>query len=118
MDDFNSLLANMIKSRVLQIALGGGEPTLPPNFPKILKKLRVERNIIPNYTTNGSNLTDEILKASKQYSGAVAVSYSEKRTKETIKATKKLLDHGIQTNMHLILLKLRIQRLSEICGQQ
>jgi sulfatase maturation enzyme AslB (radical SAM superfamily) len=84
MDDFELLLRDMIKSRVLQIALGGGEPTLHPNFTEILCKLRVEGDIIPNYTTNGSNLTHEILKASKDYCGAVAVSYSEERENETI----------------------------------
>ena len=67
MQDFDILLEKMIKSRVLQIALGGGEPTLHPQFIEILRKLRVKGNIIPNYTTNGSNLTSEILKATKQY---------------------------------------------------
>jgi radical SAM protein with 4Fe4S-binding SPASM domain len=117
MEDVESLLSKMIKSRVLQIALGGGEPTLHPNFPLILKKLRVDANVVPNYTTNGTNLTNEILEASKQYCGAVAVSYSEERFDETIDATKKLISQGIQTNMHLVLLKSIIPRLSEITEQ-
>ncbi len=114
MDDFEILLARMVKSRVLQIALGGGEPTLHPNFTEILCKLRVEGDIIPNYTTNGTNLTAEILKASKEYCGAVAVSYSEQRENETLKAVKTLVDYGIQTNIHVVLLKSRISSLSKI----
>ncbi|TKJ18694.1 MAG: hypothetical protein CEE43_17425 [Promethearchaeota archaeon Loki_b32] len=114
MEDFNLLLTKMKKSRVLQIALGGGEPTLHPHFTEILEKLRIKGGIIPNYTTNGTNLTEEILNASKKYCGAVAVSHSEKRTKETIETTRKFLSHGIQTNMHLLLLKSRIPKLSEI----
>lgn len=117
MEDFNLLLVKMKKSRVLQVALGGGEPTLHPHFPEFLKKLRIEGDIIPNYTTNGTNLTEMILEASKKYCGAVAVSYSEKRFNETIKATKKLINYGIQTNMHLVLLKSRIPQLSEITEQ-
>lgn len=117
MQDFDILLEKMIKSRVLQIALGGGEPTLHPQFIEILRKLRVKGNIIPNYTTNGSNLTAEILKATKQYCGAAAVSYSEERTEETIEATKKLISQGIQTNLHVVLLKSRIPKLADITEQ-
>jgi radical SAM protein with 4Fe4S-binding SPASM domain len=117
MEDFNLLLTKMVKSRVLQIALGGGEPTLHPQFTEILKKLRNDGGIIPNYTTNGTNLTEEILKTSKKYCGAVAVSHSEERFKQTLEATKKLLDHQIQTNIHIVLLKSRIPRLSEITEQ-
>lgn len=117
MDDFDFLLTKMINGRVLQIALGGGEPTLHPQFTDILKKLRINGDIIPNYTTNGTNLTEEILNASKKYCGAVAVSHSEERIKDTIEATKKLLHHGIKTNMHLVLLKSRIPKLSEITEQ-
>ncbi len=117
MQDFNIILERMIQSRVLQIALGGGEPTLHPHFTEILRKLRVEGKIIPNYTTNGSHLTSEILQATKRYCGAVAVSYSEDRIKETIEAIKKLVSHGIQTNLHLVLLKSRIPRLADITKQ-
>lgn len=117
MDDFKLILDQMRKARVLQIALGGGEPTLHPHFDEILTKLRLKGNIIPNYTTNGSHLTEEILNATKQYCGAVAVSYSQKREKETKSAVKKLLSYGIQTNMHLVLLKSRIPRLAQIIEQ-
>ncbi len=117
MEDFDALLEKMKKSRVLQIALGGGEPTLHPQFTEILRKLRVDGNIIPNYTTNGSNLTPEILKATKQFCGAAAVSYSEERIEETLEATGKLISHGIQTNLHLVLLKSRIPRLTNITKQ-
>jgi len=114
MKDFKLLLEDMKKSRVLQIALGGGEPTLHPHFTDFLRKLRIEGDIIPNYTTNGTNLTPEILKASKEYCGAVAVSYSEKREMETLKAAKLLIENGIQTNVHIVLLKSRIRNLSNI----
>ena len=112
--DFDDLLTKMIQARVLQIALGGGEPTLHPHFAEILKKLRVKGNIIPNYTTNGTNLTEEILNDTKKYCGAVAVSYSEEREELIRLAINKFVSRGIQTNLHLVMLKSRIPFLSEI----
>ena len=113
-ENFNYLLDEMIKGRIMQIALGGGEPTLHPYFTVILRRLRVDGDIIPNYTTNGTNLTPEILKASKKYCGAIAVSYSEERERETLDAVKTLIEKGIQTNIHIVLVKSRLSKLSEI----
>jgi radical SAM protein with 4Fe4S-binding SPASM domain len=90
-----------------QIALGGGEPTLHPQFCEILQILKEEFNIIPNYTTNGDNLTPNILKASKKYCGAVAVSvYDHNKTWE---ATEKLIKAGVKTNWHYVLSKKTIR---------
>lgn len=114
LDDFDNLMNKMIQARVLQIALGGGEPTLHPHFTEILKKLRIRGNIIPNYTTNGKELTEEILYATKKYCGAVAVSYSEEREELIKLAINKFVSRGIQTNLHLVMLKSRIPYLSEI----
>jgi len=114
LDDFEILLKKMKEARVLQIALGGGEPTLHPNFAEILRKLRLDGDIVPNYTTNGTVLTNEILEASKKYCGAVAVSYMENLYKETLVSAKKLLDYGIQANVHIVLLKSRLQNLNLI----
>lgn len=114
LNDFNLLLPNLVESRVMQVALGGGEPTLHPNFIEILRRLRIEGNIIPNYTTNGCNLTEAILDASKKYCGAVAVSYSEKRENETLIAIQKLLENDIRTHLNIILLKSCIKKLANI----
>ncbi|MBD3256359.1 MAG: radical SAM protein [Candidatus Lokiarchaeota archaeon] len=113
-NNFNMLLRQMIESRVLQVALGGGEPTFHPNFTEILEKIRKVGDIVPNYTTNGTNLTPDILTASKKYCGAVAVSYSEKREQETLEAVKRLINSGIQTNLHIVMLKSRVPNLSII----
>lgn len=105
MEDINILIKMMKHARVFQIALGGGEPTLHPEFPKILKKLRLEADVIPNYTTNGSTLNREILLASKKYCGAVAVSYNKHRFNETLIAAEKLRKASIKTNVHIVLLR-------------
>ena len=114
LDVFDYLLNELRKNRVLQVALGGGEPTLHPNFVQILRKLRIEGNIIPNYTTNGTNLTHSILRATKKYCGAVAVSYSRDREKELFNAVQKLRRYNIQTHLNLIMFKSQIPYLAEI----
>ncbi len=112
--DFEVLLRYMRKARVLQVALGGGEPTLHPNFPEILRRLREDADVVPNYTTNGSNLTPEVLAATKAYCGAAAVSYTENREIQVADAVHTLVAEGIQTNVHVVMLRDRVARLHEI----
>jgi hypothetical protein len=65
--------------RPFQVAIGGGEPTLHPDFIKILKAFH-ELGIMPNYTTNGMwkdkifSKRHRLLKGTKEYCGGVAVS--------------------------------------------
>lgn len=113
-EDFELLLQQMVKNRVIQVALGGGEPTMHPNFIEILRKLRIEGDIIPNYTTNGSNLSPKIIEATKKYCGAVAVSYSEDRLDQTINTVKEFVRNGIKTNLHIVLLRSHIPKLTKI----
>lgn len=80
-----------------QLALGGGEPTMHPNFIEILKESHV-RGKVPNYTTNGIMLTSEIIEASKKYCGAVAVSWSEVASE----AIGRFIAAGVKTNLHYV----------------
>lgn len=60
--------------RPFQVALGGhGEPTLHPDFIGVLRAFR-KLGIVPNYTTNGMHLSREMLDATGEYAGGVAVS--------------------------------------------
>ena len=56
-----------------QVALGGGNPNQHPDFIDILD-YTWSKGIVPNYTTNGRGLTDDILAATLRNCGAVAVS--------------------------------------------
>jgi radical SAM protein with 4Fe4S-binding SPASM domain len=87
---------------VLQIALGGGNPNQHPKFLDILKIIRTH-NIIPSYTTNGDGLTHDILKATSDYCGAMALSYYPSKRQDYTQILKKTNEYHIKTNLHLIL---------------
>jgi radical SAM protein with 4Fe4S-binding SPASM domain len=100
--DYCHLLDQVKKLPVNQVALGGGNPNQHPDFCRILQYTRKECGIVPSYTTNGRGLTPEILKSSREYCGAVAISayppYDELRD-----AVERLTINGIRTNIHFIL---------------
>lgn len=99
MDLFGNMNENQ---RPFQVAIGGGgEPTLHPDFIDALKAFH-SLGILPNYTTNGMHLTPEILEATKQYCGGVAVSCHPHIPKIWENATINLFEYGIVTNLHII----------------
>lgn len=87
----------------LQIALGGGNPNQHPQFVEILKTIR-NYDIVPSYTTNGDGLTSEVLRATSDYCGAMAVSvyppYDEDRYEKLL---AKIRQYGITVNLHAII---------------
>lgn len=88
-----------------QIALGStGEPTIHPDFIRFLKVV-YESGVVPNYTTNGVILSEseELLKATGDYCGAVAVSLGNKEVRHrAYRAIDRLLSLGdnIKTTIH------------------
>lgn len=92
-----------LNDRPFQIAIGGaGEPTMHPEFPHFVAYIR-SLNIIPNYTTNGMHLTDEVLTATKDYCGGVALSWHPHIKKVFFDAVPKLKDLGVKLNVHIII---------------
>lgn len=97
---FGSMTPN---ERPFQVAIGGGgEPTLHPEFIEVLKKFH-SLGIIPNYTTNGMHLTPEVIEATKQYSGGVALSLHPHLEKVWRKAIDVLSAEKIRLNVHIII---------------
>jgi len=105
-------------SRPYQVAYGGGEPTLHPQFTEILK-LTYDYKIVPNYTTNGTNLTDKVLQATDDYCGGIAVTYHEWKPEPFWKAIErlKLLSDKTQKNAHIIVTKQNLHKLSTYIKQ-
>lgn len=100
MEDFASI-AQQCAGRVNQFALGGrGDPDQHEEIIEILRLCR-NHNIVPNFTTSGYRLTEEIARLCKQYCGAVAVSWY--RSKYTINAIQMLIAAGVKTNIHYVL---------------
>ncbi|MGY5865267.1 MAG: radical SAM protein [Candidatus Thorarchaeota archaeon] len=102
-DDFRLVMQQL--PATFQLALGGGEPTEHPDFIEFLKISR-EYGKVPNYTTNGTRLTQEIIEATKKYCGAVAVSWSD----IALEAVDKFVKGGVKTNIHFILSPSTIQQ--------
>lgn len=87
-----------------QLAIGGGEPTEHPDFIWILEQAR-ELGTIPNYTTAGINLTDEIIEATNAFCGGVALTYHAWKGFEWFAERYRRLKcnlKGCQLNVHLI----------------
>ena len=75
---FIANLARTLRNmKVFEVALGGGEPTLHPNFLQILKEFR-SQHIVPNFTTKNlgwlrdESLRDKILEACGSFAYSVS----------------------------------------------
>src|SRR5262249_3395576 len=58
---------------VLEVALGGGEPTILPDFPELLAAIR-SAGMVPNVTTNGTVQRPAVVQALAQHAGVVHLS--------------------------------------------
>lgn len=87
---------------VAQVALGGGEVTIHPQFLEILRITREKYGIVPNYTTNGDAISEDILSASRRLCGAIAISAHGTRD-EWLPKAKRFAEAGCKTNIHFIL---------------
>jgi len=69
-----SFFGNMTQNqRPFQVAIGAsGEATLHDRFCEVLRLFK-DLGIVPNYTTNAMHMTDEVMEATKQYCGGVAI---------------------------------------------
>jgi len=89
--------------RPFQIALGSaGEPTTHPDFIHLLSVFK-SMGIEPNYTTNGMNITKEIVNATKKHCGGVAVSCHPHLLPHWTRAAYMFLEERIKLNFHIII---------------
>ena len=99
-DDFESI-ANQCKGKTFQFALGGcGDPDQHERFAEILE-ICYKNKIVPNFTTSGLGLTEELARICKKYCGAVAVSWY--RSEYTLRAIDLLIRNSVKTNIHYVL---------------
>ena len=94
-------IAEQCSGRCNQLALGGrGDPDQHEHFEDLLRISR-ENYLVPNFTTSGYGMTEEIAKLCKSHCGAVAVSWY--RSDYTLRAIQMLLSAGVKTNIHYVL---------------
>lgn len=71
--DIIKVFDDCAQAGVFEVALGGGEPTLHPQFVNILKAAK-KRNLVCNLATNGKGLNNKLVNAFANYCGAIALS--------------------------------------------
>jgi hypothetical protein len=89
--------------RPFQVAIGGEqEPLEHPEFWNAVKALR-SLGIVPNYTTNGVLITEDIIAPTKEFCGGVAVTLHPHLEKHWRKALDIFIGNGIKINTHIII---------------
>ncbi len=103
LEKIDSFFGTMTENqKPFQVALGGGSPDEHPDFISILKRF-FDLGITPNYTTNGMNITDKILDATKKYCGGVALSCHNHLKKYWTSSLEKMYNQKIKVNLHIII---------------
>ena len=91
-----------LPNTVTQIAFGITGVQTNPDFIKILKYCR-KKEVIPNFTLSGFDLTDEMAKECSKTVGAVAVSAYSTNKDICYNTVEKFINLGVaQTNIHLL----------------
>lgn len=67
------LVERLARWGVLEVALGGGEPSIVPDLPAVLAAIRAA-GMVPNVTTNGQALRPAVLSALAAHAGVVHLS--------------------------------------------
>lgn len=104
---FNKMDKNQLP---FQVALGGGEPTSHPNFIELLRVLKEEFDICPNYTTNGMWIDEptktferQLMEATKKYCGGIAISCHKHLENHWKYAARLCNTYEIKLNFHIII---------------
>lgn len=94
---------------VLELALGGGEPTVFPRFPELVRQLWEETRLSINFTTNGTRLTDELLDQLDGRVGQIQVSvYDDEDLDATI---ERLAARGTRFGLNYLVTQRRLRTL-------
>jgi radical SAM protein with 4Fe4S-binding SPASM domain len=102
---FEKVVSEAGKARVFQMALGGGEPLLHPRIVDMIRLAR-QHGIVPNLTTNGNLLDDEMAAALKEAGlGQVQISLNgvteeaNRKTRPNYQATMAAIEACRQTGL-------------------
>jgi MoaA/NifB/PqqE/SkfB family radical SAM enzyme len=94
---------------VLELALGGGEPTVFPRFGELVRRLWSETELAINFTTNGKRLTPALLDQLHGHVGQIQVSvYDDEDLDGTI---DRLVAHGVRFGLNYLVTPRRLATL-------
>lgn len=109
-----------LKHAPYQIAFGGGEPTAHPDFPWFLSYTR-KKGTVPNYTTAGHILREDVFKATNDYCGGVALTYhafkGPQYFREVYDTWRSKLGPHVLLNVHVIADDRVAQSLDELASK-
>lgn len=113
LETFKNILEKVNKyNQLTQVAFGITDINTNPDFFPIMEHC-VEKGIVPNYTCNGWQVTEEIAKKTSEICGAVAVSVYNKDV--SYNAIKRFTDAGMnQVNIHFMLSEETYEKALEI----
>jgi len=111
-----SLIDECAEMGVFQLALGGGEPLVSSKFIPIVRRAR-ERGVVPNVTTNGWLITEELLDETAGILGELRMSLND-----AVSVNKALLEEkaallrarGARFGFNLIVTRQNLDRLPEL----
>jgi MoaA/NifB/PqqE/SkfB family radical SAM enzyme len=115
-------LRTMGQSGVFEIAIGGGEPTMHPDFVEIVRFAR-EVGIVPNLTTKvmPENWSQDVLRLVREREiGAVAVSVENSHQAQRLAAAITLYGLGGRVNAHFVVganNDYSLARVIEVCAE-
>lgn len=89
-EDIKKISKELSAKNVFEVALGGGETTLHPNFVEILKIFK-EENIVPNFTTKNLNLLRQS-NAKEIIESCGAMAFSVQSKEEILKVKSAFID--------------------------
>lgn len=98
----NDILYQLGKMEVLEIAFGGGEPTLHPDFKEIAEECR-KRNIVPNFTTRNYKWLEKNFDWVKRTCGSVALSVDTESWFKTVGIYQKFKKEMPSISMQLVM---------------
>ena len=123
-EDMRTVLDNLERCGVHQIAIGGGEPLLHPRIGDFLAEC-TRKGVVPNLTTNGMHFDDDILTSISRHCGAVGMSlegvgerFDQWRAhgfKKFERALTSLLEFDVRTAVQITVSKANLDSIDHMC---
>lgn len=113
-----TLVDELAELGIFQLALGGGEPLMSPNFVSVVRYAK-QKGILPNVTTNGWLLTERLVAQIRDAIGEVRLSFNDGVSVNRDLLVEKaalLRAEGVPFGFNVIVTRRNIRQIDEILG--